>query len=126
MRIIVAIIVSVLSLSAYGNREIKLSSNELADGEQELVQKKNVLTKHQKRRSSHGKIVTRDDYKKTSNPKRLHWNRIYENKNPEKNGVINKCPKRRNLVSVLSLEKKAGNTSNSFHKAKRHRHGISK
>ena len=126
MRIIVVIIVSALSLSAYGNRDIKLSSNELADGEQELVQKKNVLTKHPKRRVSHGKTVTRDDYKKTSNPKRLHWNKIREKNSPEINNVINSCPKRRNLVSVLSLDKKVGNPSNSFHKAKRHRHDLSK
>ncbi len=126
MRIIIVIIASVLSLSSFGNINNKQSSNELTDGVQEPIQKQNVLTKHPKRRSSHGKIVTRDDYIKTSNPKRLHWNKIHEKNSPEINNVINSCPKRRNLVSVLSLEKKAGNPSNSFHKAKRHRHDLSK
>ncbi len=106
-----AIIITVFSLCAYGNENKKGSVNELNYAGQDPIQKQNVLTKHPKRRASHGKIVTRDDYIKTSNPKRLHWNKIHEKNSPEINNVINSCPKRRNLVSLLSLEKKAGNPS---------------
>ncbi|NOR75989.1 MAG: hypothetical protein GQ525_12635 [Draconibacterium sp.] len=122
--ILIMLIASIISISSYGNK--KESLKELTCEKQALVQKQNVLTKHPKRMTFHGKVVTRDDYIKTSNPKRLYWNKIYEKNNPQINNVINNCPKRRNLVSVLSLEKKAGNPSNSFHKAKRHRHKISK
>ena len=120
------VIIAVFSLFAHGNESKKESVIELNNDGQEFVQKLNTQIKHPKRKIITGKLVTRDDYVKTSNPKRLHWNKIHEKNSPEINNVINSCPKRRNLVRLLSLEKKAGNPSNSFHKAKRHRHDLSK
>ena len=84
-----------------------------------------IQTKHPKRKNFNGKVVTRADYVKTSNPKRLHWNRIHERNNPVINIVINKCPKRRNLVRLLLLEKKAGNIKGNFHKQNKRPRGVS-
>lgn len=76
---------------------------------------------HPKRKTYSGKTVTHTSYVKTSNPKRLNWNRFYEGNSSVKSTVINQCPKRRNLVRLLSLEKKAGGSSQSpFVKRKRH------
>lgn len=94
-----------------------------ANANEKVEEKKDNIVeqvKHPKRKIISGKTVTRADYVKTSNPKRLHWNRIHERNNLVKSNVINRCPKRRNLVRLLSLEKKAtGSTKSHFVQRKR-------
>ena len=64
-----------------------------------------VQPKHPKHKDFNGKLVTRADYVKSSNPKRLHWNKINERNNPVKWNIVNSCPKRKNLMRVLSKER---------------------
>jgi hypothetical protein len=78
--ILLGITILVFAFVAAGNNNKSGVSKE----EVELVQKR---TNHPKRKVFHGKVVkvvTRADYVKTSNPKRLHWNIIHERNNPVK------------------------------------------
>jgi hypothetical protein len=61
--------------------------------------------KHPKRKAFNGKLVTRADYVKTSNPKRLHWNRIHERNNPIPSNTVSHFHKRRALVQAQKLHR---------------------
>ena len=76
--------------------------------------------KHPKRKNFKGKVVTRADYVKTSNPKRLHWNRIREKDNPVPSNTISHFHKRRTLVKAYNKHRiNVGPTKSIFVQRKR-------
>ena len=56
--------------------------------------------KHPKKRSVRGVTIVRDDYVKTHNPKRLHWNDIHNENNLVSSSVQSSNPKRIAMVKA--------------------------
>lgn len=84
---------------------VNASNNDTEKGIGIKTENFSIQTKNSKRKKITGKTVTRLDYVKTSNPKRLHWNRIHKRNNPVKSNVMNHSPKRQNLMRLLSKKR---------------------
>ena len=99
-----------------GSEDVNLQSEISVQKEQ-----KKQITFHPKKKIFRGKVVTREDYVPTSNPKRLVWNKIRERNNPvPSSGGVNQFHKRRALINAAKKKRtNVGSPSGPFVKRKR-------